>query len=85
VADDFETLVSEVEHRRRAGRRLRHIFLIGIDGRGGSGKSTLARELAERLDDVTIVECDDFYFPSTQRLTRPRPGGEEAGDNSRPS
>lgn len=43
------------------------LFLIAIDGRGGSGKSTLATEIQRKLPNVTIVEMDDFYYPSSQK------------------
>ncbi len=41
----------------------RQTLIIAIDGYGGSGKSTLARELASRLQAVTIVRTDDFSRP----------------------
>ncbi len=42
-------------------------LLIGIDGFGGSGKSTVAKFLKERLENVVIVEMDDFYLPALKR------------------
>ncbi|HSX41006.1 MAG TPA: AAA family ATPase [Candidatus Saccharimonadales bacterium] len=47
-------------------------FLIGIDGFGGSGKSTLAKLLKEQLENVSIVEVDDFYLPSLGHADRKR-------------
>lgn len=48
--------------------------LVGVDGHGGSGKSTLARRLGEE-DGVVVVELDDFYLPSADRVDVPaRPG-----------
>lgn len=41
--------------------------LVAIDGRGGSGKSTIARHLATTSDQVTIVQMDDLYRPSSER------------------
>lgn len=40
-------------------------LLIAIDGCGGSGKSTLAKVLSMNLNNVTIVQMDDFYLPSS--------------------
>lgn len=49
---------------RRAGT-----LLIGIDGPGGAGKSVFARALAGALPGgATIVEMDDFFRPSAERL-----------------
>jgi uridine kinase len=50
-----------------AARRAR---LVAIDGRGGSGKSTLARLLAAGWPEAVVVEMDDFYRPSAQRVKR---------------
>ena len=42
-------------------------FLIAIDGFGGSGKSTVAKFLKENLENVTVVEMDDFYSSELKR------------------
>jgi cysteinyl-tRNA synthetase/very-short-patch-repair endonuclease/uridine kinase len=36
-------------------------IIIAIDGRGGSGKSILSKKIAENLEDVEVLECDDFF------------------------
>lgn len=44
-------------------------LLIGIDGPGGAGKSVFARALSAALPgNTTIVEMDDFFHPSAERL-----------------
>jgi uridine kinase len=47
------------------------LFIVGIDGCGGAGKSRLATEvraaLASRGRDISVVQMDDFYFPSASR------------------
>ena len=53
-------------------------LLVGIDGPGGAGKSTFTQGLARRRSDVTVVEMDDFFLPSSARLpgeTRSKPIG----------
>jgi uridine kinase len=45
--------------------------VVAIDGRGGSGKSTLARQLAQALPHAVLIEMDDFYRPSRDRVQRP--------------
>lgn len=49
-------------------RRRQETLLIGIDGCGGSGKSTLAKQLKNSCSAVTLVQMDDFYLPSSQRV-----------------
>ena len=44
--------------------------LVAIDGRGGAGKSSLACELADRLDNTTVVAVDDFWLPLSSRPDR---------------
>ena len=44
--------------------------LVAIDGRGGAGKSSLACELADRLDNATVVAVDDFWLPLSSRPDR---------------
>ncbi|WP_404338187.1 uridine kinase [Planococcus rifietoensis] len=51
--------------------RKQETLLIGIDGCGGSGKSTLAKQLKKACSDVTLVQMDDFYLPSSQLLVVP--------------
>lgn len=41
--------------------------IVAIDGRGGSGKSTIARNIQAISDEVTIVQMDDLYRPSSER------------------
>ena len=43
-------------------------LLVGIDGPGGAGKSSFTRAFARTRSDVTVVEMDDFFLPSPQRL-----------------
>jgi uridine kinase len=49
----------------------RKVRVVAIDGRGGSGKSTLARRLADGWSKAVVVEIDDFYRPSPERVERP--------------
>jgi uridine kinase len=49
--------------------------LVAIDGPGGSGKSTLARQLADGWPKAAVVEMDDFYRPSAERVLRPKVHG----------
>lgn len=53
-------------------------LLVGIDGRGGSGKSTLARSLGRFIEGAVVIEFDDFYRPSKDRLA---PGDPDIGGN----
>jgi uridine kinase len=46
----------------------RNARLVAIDGRGGSGKSTFARLLAAGWPEAVVIEMDDFYLPSAQRV-----------------
>jgi uridine kinase len=48
----------------------RNARLVAVDGRGGSGKSTLARLLAAGWPAAVVIEMDDFYRPSAQRVQR---------------
>ncbi len=47
------------------------LFIVGIDGCGGAGKSRLATEvraaLVSRGRDISVVQMDNFYFPSALR------------------
>jgi uridine kinase len=43
-------------------------LLIGVDGPGGAGKSVFARALAVGTPPATVVEMDDFFRPSSERL-----------------
>ncbi len=47
------------------------VGVVAIDGRGGSGKSVLARQLAAGWPGAAVVEMDDFYRPSGDRVARP--------------
>jgi len=38
-------------------------LVVGIDGLTGAGKSTLVRQISRVLDEVLVVELDDFYRP----------------------
>jgi uridine kinase len=55
-----------VAHLRGLARP-RRTLLVGIDGCGGAGKSTFARSLAAVADELTVIEFDDFYRPSSER------------------
>ena len=59
--------------------RRRRTLLVGIDGGGGAGKSTLAREIERAAEDVTVVEFDDFYRPSSERKLRAAARDREVG------
>ena len=48
-------------------------LLVGIDAPGGSGKSVFTQALFSLFAQSTIVQMDDFFLPSAQRL-----GGEPA-------
>jgi uridine kinase len=61
-------LLRKVESLQRKNKSL----LIGIDGVGGSGKTTLSESLKEKLDNVSIVQLDDFYSPELNRADRNR-------------
>ena len=43
-------------------------LLVGIDGPGSAGKSSFTQALARKRSDVTVVEMDDFFLPSSARL-----------------
>ena len=43
--------------------------LVALDGRCGSGKTTLAEQLTERFPQSITVHTDDFYLPSSRRVT----------------
>jgi uridine kinase len=60
----------DVLARLRALTRRRQTLLVGVDGRGAAGKSTFARALEQAAGDVTVVEFDDFYRPSAERVAR---------------
>jgi uridine kinase len=60
-----------LEKVKRAPRKYKTL-LIGIDGVGGSGKTTFSESLKEKLDDVSIVQLDDFYSPDLLRADRDR-------------
>ncbi len=69
LALDLDTLRGELASR---GARL-----LAIDGPGGSGKSTLARGLVDGWPNAEVVEMDDFYRPSVERIASPNlPGAE---------
>jgi uridine kinase len=44
-------------------------LLVGIDAPGGSGKSVFTEALFSQFPQSTIVQMDDFFLPSAQRLT----------------
>ena len=60
----FDWLSSLLESKPRRHATL----LVGIDGPGGAGKSSFTQALARRSNDVTVVEMDDFFLPSSARL-----------------
>jgi uridine kinase len=45
-------------------------LLIGIDGCGGSGKTTFSKTLQTLAPAITIVQMDDFFLPTAERLPR---------------
>jgi uridine kinase len=53
----------------------RRTRFVAIDGHGGSGKSTLARQLAEGWPKAVVIEMDDFYRPSAERVEPPEVHG----------
>ena len=65
----------------RQVRRRQRTLVVGIDGRGGSGKSTLSHALERADREVTVVEFDDFYRPSSERNARAAEGDTEIGGN----
>lgn len=44
-------------------------MLVGLDGPGGCGKSTLSQLLASAGENVSVVQMDDFYKPSSEHPT----------------
>jgi uridine kinase len=62
----------------RAAPRTRETLIVGIDGPGAAGKSTFARGLEVAASELAVVEFDDFYRPSAERLART--DGEIGGD-----
>lgn len=58
----------QLRERLRALPRRRATLLIGIDAPGGSGKSVFTRSLCNALPQATIVQMDDFFLPTAQRL-----------------
>ena len=66
TAASVEPVARLLEHLQTLPRS--GTLLVGIDGPGGSGKSTVARALeALAPHEVTVVEMDDFYLPSSER------------------
>jgi uridine kinase len=43
-------------------------LIVGIDAPGGAGKSIFTCALAKRLSRCTIVQMDDFFLPSWERI-----------------
>jgi uridine kinase len=43
-------------------------LMVGIDAPGGSGKSIFTSALAKGLSQCTIVQMDDFFLPSRERV-----------------
>jgi len=63
----YENLEERILETLPDRRRTR---LVAIDGKGGAGKSSLARKIQENLDDVQVVEVDDFWLPKVARPLR---------------
>lgn len=55
----FDVILSAI--RRAGDERSGSPLLIAVDGAAGSGKSTLAKNLAEQIDDSTLIHLDDFH------------------------
>ncbi|TDL86589.1 uridine kinase [Vibrio vulnificus] len=49
----------------------RSLYILAIDGRGGSGKSTLAARIQAEFPGSVVVHMDDFYLPSSDRVSLP--------------
>jgi len=62
----------DVLRREIAARKAR---VVAIDGCGGSGKSSLARHLAAGWAGAVVIEMDDFYRPSAERVQQPEAHG----------
>ena len=65
-------LPADLLEKVKSTHRKHKTLLIGIDGLGGSGKTTLSEYLKENLDNVSIVQLDDFYSPELNRADRDR-------------
>ncbi len=44
------------------------MLIVGIDGPGGAGKSSFTCALAKRFSRCTVVQMDDFFLPSWERV-----------------
>ena len=60
--------------------RKQSTLLIAVDGPGGSGKSTLARRIAEQSVNSTVLQMDEFFFPSRLRASATGDTSELGGD-----
>lgn len=65
-------LPTDLLEKVKVTARKHKTLLIGIDGVGGAGKTTLSEYLKSNLDNVTIVQLDDFYLPQLGRADRDR-------------
>ncbi len=54
------TSVNKLVEAIRERTQVAPYFIIAISGFGGSGKSTLSKQLAQILNDTTIISVDDF-------------------------
>ena len=59
-------LIEKIKNTQRKHATL----LIGIDGVGGAGKTTLSSWIKANLNNVSIVQLDDFYSPELNRADR---------------
>lgn len=75
MTQEEPTLISSISYQRLVDRlpllpRQAQTLLVGIDGYGASGKSTFSKTLQTLAPAITIVQMDDFFLPSAQRLPR---------------
>ena len=67
---DCRLAIRRVLEARRSEGRPRHLF-IGIGGGSASGKSTIARDMARRLEPLSVeVMCQDRFFLPREDLPR---------------
>jgi uridine kinase len=60
---EFVTMLHQLDRKVKT-------LLLAVDGYGASGKSTFAKSVAVACLEANIVQMDDFYLPSSERLPR---------------